>query len=89
MYLTDLRIIKLNPLQHVNRLTCIQEGKGPKFYGPLTLVVQSQKMQLYDRILKANVKMLIFTLYNKIFQKPANVPPVYGNARIVTRRSCN
>ena len=22
--------------------------------------------------------MLIFTLYNKMFQKPANVPPVYG-----------
>ena len=40
--------------------------------------VQSQKMQCYDRIIKTNVNMLIFTLYNKMFQKPANVPSVYG-----------
>ena len=41
------------------------------------------KDAMFDRILKANVNMLIFTLYNKMFQKPANVPPVYGISAIL------
>ena len=37
----------------------------------MTLVVHSQKMQCYDRILQANVKMLIFILYSRMSQ---NIP---------------
>ena len=42
----------------------------------LTLAVQSQQIQCYNKIRKANVIMLIFILYTKILQKPANVPSV-------------